>query len=407
MSDAKIPKPLRKKSGNRRFWFRLHGFFSLPVWLLFCFVCLTGTIAVLSHEITWLVNPAARAENPQELPRQPLPALVDAVTAKVPGAEVGNVMVLEPYLVTAVMFSTQDIPAGIAYVNPYTAEVQEIVQGITFIGFMRSLHGWLLFPWQHAYSIGYYLVSALSVLVIGALVTGLVVYRKFWRAFTQPRIRWRSDARTLLGDLHRHAGVWSLWFMLVIGLTGLWYLVQAVLWHNGIEYETETPPVAIADVPFAREGRPAPIALAQALEQARLTLPELEPHWISMPEHNRDYYTVYGSGGAFLFDDFSYRVQVNPWTGAVARSSTPDGMGALEILEHLADPLHYGTFGGLLTKTIWFVSGAVLSAMSVTGFFIWSKRTLKEAGHPPSRRRERRRRTRRAVPDTGAGEVSP
>ena len=33
-------------------------------------------------------------------------------------------------------------------------------------GFMRSLHGWLLFPWQHSYSIGYYLVGAMSLVVL-------------------------------------------------------------------------------------------------------------------------------------------------------------------------------------------------------------------------------------------------
>jgi len=96
---------------NQRFWFLLHGWFSLPIWLLFCFICLTGTIAVISHELTWLSNPLARADNPQHLPAKPIPELIAAVQQQVPDAEVGHVMTFEPYLVTAVSFASKDMPA--------------------------------------------------------------------------------------------------------------------------------------------------------------------------------------------------------------------------------------------------------------------------------------------------------
>lgn len=383
MTKAHLAAPKAGSTINRRFWFRLHGCFSLPIWLLFCFVCLTGTIAVVSHEITWLANPAARADNPNNLPRQPVSELLAAVQREVPGAEAGYALVLEPYLVTAVGFTAPGQPPAIAYVNPYSAEVQEIAAGITFISFMRSLHGWLLAPWQHGWSIGYYLVSAMSIVVLGALVTGLVVYKKFWRGWTRPRIRWQADARTLLGDLHRHAGVWSLWFLLVIGVTGGWYLTQAVLWHNAIDFEKETPPIALTELPLqtrqAGAMPPARVSPAVALARAQQALPELSVSALWLPEHNRDYYRVYGRGDAPLFDAYSYRVQVNPWTGAVARVHTPADMNALEVVSHLADPLHYGNFGGLWTKAIWFLSGLLLTGMSVTGFLIWGKRTWREA----------------------------
>lgn len=379
----------RKNRSNRRIWFRLHGYFSLPIWLLFCFVCLTGTIAVVSHEITWLANPDARAHNPQDLPARPLAEQVAAVQQAVPGSEVGYVMVLEPYLVTAVGVSSADVPAALVYVNPYTAQVQAVNEGLTFIGFMRALHGWLLFPWNHSWSWGYYIVSAMCIVVLGALVTGLVVYRRFWRAWTQPRLRWKADARTLTGDLHRHAGAWSLWFLLVMGLTGGWYLTQAVLWHAGIGIGSETPPVAADTLPPAiGDAAPARISLAGALANAQQALPSLAPAYIAMPEHNRDYITVMGSGdGFFLFDQYSFRAAVNPWTGAVDHARTPAQMGALEVVAHVADPLHYGTFGGLWTKSIWFVFGLVLTGLSVTGFIVWSRRTLKEVR--PKRRHRR------------------
>ncbi len=125
---------------SNRFWFMLHGWVSLPIWLLFCFICLTGTVAVLSHELTWLTNPAARALNPDELPAKPVDELMLAVEKAYPNAQVMGAMTFEPYLVNAITFTDTDKPYAIAYVNQYTGEIQQINEGLTFIGFMRSLH---------------------------------------------------------------------------------------------------------------------------------------------------------------------------------------------------------------------------------------------------------------------------
>ncbi len=144
---------------------------------------------MLSHELTWLFNENARALNPENLAAKPMWRNWWRRVASRPSqiaATVTSVMVMELYLVTAVVFTTESMPAAIAYVNPYTAVVQEINPGLNFISFIRSLHGWLLFPWQHSYSLGYYLVSAMSLLMLGALITGLIIYKRFWQALPRP-----------------------------------------------------------------------------------------------------------------------------------------------------------------------------------------------------------------------------
>lgn len=387
---------------SQKFWFQLHGWCSLPVWLIFTAVCLTGTIAVLSHELTWLFNENARAYNPENLPAKPLAELVAAVQQAEPTAAVTSVMVLEPYLVTAVLFTTETMPAAIAYVNPYTGVVQEINPGINFISFMRSLHGWLLFPWQHSYSVGYYLVSAMSLLMLGALITGLIIYKRFWQSFTAPKLRLHQGKKTVLADLHRLAGVWSLWFLLLMSLTGLWYLIQAVLWHNDVEFYYEAEPLSSLYVPApAADGKvPDMIPLAQAVARAQQFLPELQPAFVMMPEHPRDYYRISGSGDSVWFDQYSYNVWINPWTGEVADSRVPAQMGGLETVMSVADPLHYGTIGGLWTKVIWFVFGLLVSGMAITGFMIWGSRTFRGMAGRGAAGREARARVEQAMSAT-------
>lgn len=365
---------------SNRFWFQLHGWCSLPVWVVFCFVCVTGTIAVISHELTWLSNPAARAVNPDNVPAKSAAELVSTFQQAYPTVDVRAVMVFEPYLVNAIVFADQDKPQAIAYVNQYTGDIQQINQGMTFIGFMRSLHGWLLFPWQHSYSVGYYLVSAMALVMLAALITGLVIYKNFWHSFTQPKIRWRQGRKTVLTDLHRLAGVWSIWFLVLMSATGLWYLAQAVMWHADIDIDPHPPLVAVQDLP--QHAGATQLTLAEALEIVEQRFPAFAPSYLLLPEHPRDMYQLKGGGDHWFYDKYAYHASINPWTGVIAYEKSPASMNGLQTLMHIADPLHYGTFGGLWTKVIWFIFGVILSGMSITGFLIWGSRTLKAARQP-------------------------
>jgi uncharacterized iron-regulated membrane protein len=359
---------------SNRFWFQLHGWFSLPIWLIFCFICLTGTISVVSHELTWLTNPAARALNPDDLPEKPMPELISIVEQAYPTAKVSTAMNFEDYLVNAVIFTDSDKPFAIAYVNQYTGEIQEINQGMTFINFMRSLHGWLLFPWESNYSIGYYLVCLMSFVMLGALITGLLIYKKFWRSFTQPKIRTNQGKKTVLADMHRLAGVWSIWFLLVMSVTGLWYLIQAVLWHADYSLEDHPPLVSVAQLPTVKDTPVRPLTFMDALEITKKKFPEFKSTYLMPPEHFRDTYKLYGEGDFIFHDKHAYGVSVNPWNGDIESVREPDQMTSLQTLSHIADPLHYGTIGGIWTKLIWFLFGILLTGMSITGFLMWKRR---------------------------------
>lgn len=372
---------------SNRFWFMLHGWVSLPIWLLFSFICLTGTIAVLSHELTWLTNPASRAVNPNNLPAKSVDELMAAVKKAHPTAEISGAMTFEPYLVNAVMFTDVDKPYAIAYVNQYTGDVQQINEGLTFIGFMRSLHGWLLFPWPGSYSVGYYLVCSMAVLMLASLITGLIVYKRFWRSFLAPKVRITQGKKTLLADLHKLSGVWSIWFIAIMSATGLWYLVQAVFWHADIDIEPHAPLIVAEQVPLLKEGEttiPIPaVSLNQALMIAKERFPDFQPSYVMLPEHSRDMYHLSGSGDHIFYDQHSYSLSINPWTGEIAKASSPETMTGMQTIMHIADPLRYGTIGGIWTKFIWFVFGLILSGMSITGFMMWGLRhvrAFKKAG---------------------------
>ncbi len=375
---------------SKRAWFSLHGWLAVPVWILFTFICLSGAVAVFSHELTWLTNPEARADNPRALPRQDLGELADGVRSARPELHLNWAMRLESYMVVPMGATLANGQSATLYVNPYSGEIQSVNQGLTFKGFMRALHGWLLVPWQHGYSLGYYLVSGFSILMLGSLVSGLVIYRRFWRAFTQPRLRLGRGRRILFGDLHRLIGVWSFWFLLVVSATGSVYLIQGVMWHTGHQIHATPGPLSPTQVPATPEGEPpGPMDTAALVEKAGSVTGHFVPGWIRFPEHALDPIDIHGRGDAPVFDRGSYRVALNPYSGEITDSTTPAAMTPLQWAVRLADPLHFGTWGGLVTKVIWCLFGLGLAGLSISGFLIWRGRVRAAAGkRPRSARKE-------------------
>lgn len=54
-------------------------------------------------------------------------------------------------------------------------------------------------------------------------------------------------------------------------------------------------------------------------------------------------------------------------------------LSAVERWVHMADPLHFGNFGGLATKLIWLLFGMMLTGLCATGVIIFGKRTAHAA----------------------------
>ena len=360
----------------RRVALLVHNWLGLKLMLVLSIVLLSGTLAVVRYEIDWLVYPEVRVS-----PGETLASLEDIVAA-----------VREAYPDMAL---AEDIPTGVGTdyiamgivgispergirmirIDPYRAVVLGDTPVMTPGFFLASLHRDLFIPeW------GLVIVCSLALLITLSLITGLLIYRRFWRGFLQwPRGR---NPRILLIDLHRLIGLWSLWFAIVIALTSLWYL-----WTLVGEPKLGLPAAVERQVlPGLSESRlaalgpevPQPLSLDQALAGVTTRYPDFVATYLTLPERHGGAIVFHGSRGELLAENAT-AIAVDPFSGEILGTDLLSDAPLLNHLGAMVTPLHYGYFGGLATKAIWFLFGLGLTSVAVTGVVFFWLRSAKAA----------------------------
>jgi uncharacterized iron-regulated membrane protein len=365
------------KKSRSKIWFLVHSWLALPIWFFVLIVCVTGTLAVISQEIVWLANPPMRASQPvDDAPLLSYQQVIEAINKAEPQTVVQSISRPdESHFALDVEVSYPDGRSVVIYVNPYSGVIQGVAPEFNFRAFTRALHGWWLVPFTNGYSWGWYLVSFLGLPLLASLVTGLVVYKRFWKGFFRPTLRIRHGARIFWGDFHRLSGIWSIWFIAVISVTGTWFLIQALLFDNHISISTEKiiPAMSREAVPLSSDGSPAPrIDLDHAIAIASQKISGLEASFVSLPGNAYSHLDV---GGRGWYPLMFQTATINPYNGEVAATRLISDRSTLEFVTESMRPLHTGDFGGLWIKLIWAFFGLLLSMMVLSGLLIWTKRT--------------------------------
>lgn len=367
-ADARV-RARADKGAGRSLWWRVHQWAGLQLSLFLAFVFVTGTLAVFSAEIDWLTRPAMWAAPTPAAERASWGAIGEAVKAHAPDRPLAYAYA--PIHPAATFDALVENPEGgqtHVYVHPRTGEVTGEGPWAGVQRFLRNTHRHLMLPIKY----GVPIVSVSALLLAVSFVTSFWTYKKWWRGFFRwPRGR---TMRALVGDLHRFMGLWSLWFVVVMIVTGVFYLVEVM---GGA-----APPLQ-AQVEVA-ETAAAPPALseAEAIDRGvallRARLPDFKIEQVRWPTETEPTFEVHGyTDRAILVRARANAVRIDAATGEILSIVDPRTLSVHQRISEAADPLHFGYFGGYLTKIIWFLFGAGLSTLAITGVVIYALRLVK------------------------------
>lgn len=357
-----------KKPKQRPIWWRIHAWIGLKLSLLLTVIFLTGTLAVLANEIDWLVDPALRIS-----PSAPADAswglLASNVQAAVPNGHIEQIeRGAEPWLATVALVHTANGHRQRVLLDPTTGDVKRVAGFASVQRFLRDFHRRLMLP----VNIGLLLVASFSLLLMLSLISGLVSYKKFWRGFfKKPR---GGGLRKTSGDIHRLAGLWGIWFVALIALTGFWYMIE-LLGANAPELFPLEP--VVENSRAYNLAQPVGKELDRLIAVAHHTYPGLEIRRVLYPFEGVSAIGFQGDADTTLVTEKANAVWVDVATRTPKITFTGHELSIHQRIAEMADPLHFGTWGGLITKLIWFLFGAGLTTLSVTGVIIYSTRLRK------------------------------
>ncbi|WP_420587394.1 PepSY-associated TM helix domain-containing protein [Ruegeria sp.] len=348
----------------RSLTFTVHKWLGLHLSLFMAFLFLTGSVLVVASELELVFRPNVWTTVQDQERTASFGTIYDTVKST---DSVRAINVIEKYpgawLTDKVYVATSEGPK-VMWTDPTSGAVVDTTQVVGFRSVLRDLHDNLLLD----HRVGYLLVSGISILMLGLIVSGLISYRRFWKGFLR-RPSDRAGRRGYLGGLHRLLAVWSGVLMLLIAVSSFVFFLGGL----GISGKTAAPGPAQERT----EVLPADFAGAridQAEAIARTALPGFEPSVMVPPRNPRGGIVFSGSwdGGPPLLG--AARVVIDPVTMEVMAALTPSDNTGIARLKPLIDKLHFGTWGGLFSKLLWLGFGLAGFGVALSGMMTFAAR---------------------------------
>ena len=310
----------------------IHLWLSVPFGLIITLVCFSGAMLVFEKEVTQWLRPEVFNVDPQG--RQPLPMdeVVRRVSATLPeGVQVTGVTAF-PDPTKAWQLPLSKPAKASVYANPYTGEVTGRGDRLPFFATMFRLHRWLLDsrPSGDGVFWGKVVVGTSTLLFVLVLVSGIVIWWPRTRKALQNslKIAVRKGWRRFWYGLHVAGGMYALLLLLVMALTGL-------TWSFG---------------------------------------------W-----YRTGFYALFGRFGNTRGAD---RYQFDTRTGQLTGYTPYNELDKSGKIRGWIYSMHVGSWGGLLTRLLWFVAALLGATLPLTGYYLWIRRLQKSpsrtSGHRPS-----------------------
>ncbi|NHK26534.1 PepSY domain-containing protein [Parvularcula flava] len=359
------------KPATIRLWSAIHKWTSLIPTLFLLMLCITGLPLIFHDEIDDALNPDEwQAANPGG-PLLDLDTILDRALANRPG-EVPLYMSfdIDRPVINVTTGPTPDAPGTQMHFASFDATSGDLVppkSGGAFMEVILQLHTDMFLGLP-----GMLFLGAMGALMIVAIISGVVLYTPFMRklgfgtvrASRKPRIKWL--------DYHNLLGIVTVAWLTVVGLTGVINTLEAPIidtWkYNELAdltagYEEGTVPT------------PAEMAsLDAAVRDAQDAAPGMQLQFVAFPGGDfstSQHFAVFFHGDTPLTEQIITPALIDARTGALAGiRPMPWYAKALS----LSRPLHFGDYGGLPLKILWFVLDVMTIIVLGSGIYLWLTR---------------------------------
>ncbi|WP_160170132.1 PepSY-associated TM helix domain-containing protein [Aquimarina megaterium] len=347
--------------------FLLHGWIGRQLGLLFFIICFSGTISTVSHELDWLIQSDYRA-TPQStyISRN---VISNNFAKTYPKAKITYwIRHDEPYLCD-LLYKEENEKLSFVFANPYTGEIQGETS-LTAQLYLRDLHYYLFIPFQ----IGNYIVLLFGFLILVSVVSALYFYKSWWKKFFVLDVK--NGGNKFSRSSHRFVGLWAIPFIFLIVIINSWYFIERTN-IAGIKPLVNPKHIKLDILNYQNKKKslfPFNIDYDKAVKIAEKAIPHFKVKNISPAIDSTETIYVMGNSNVPLVRQRANRVYINPYNYKIEHIQNAAKSSTIMWINDIADPLHFGYWGGITTKIIWFILGLIISILILSGIYISLKR---------------------------------
>jgi uncharacterized iron-regulated membrane protein len=360
MSVSTTPPEIRVRSWHA--WllvWRVHRVLGLFFAALLVLLSLTGSLLVVHHELEAVFERRLHVAPETPETAAPAPALADiaaAVAARAPeGCRLFRILpAREPGATHKVMFLSADGKTRwSAFVVPATGEIRwSGPDQRLFTPWLLGLHMQL-----QAGRAGYYVTGLAGIALTLLGLSGLYLHRERLTALARHPFRLRLGWRVALADLHKWVGVFTLYFPLVLGVTGTLYVIASL----DAKPAATRAPIDPAALP----------PLEPLIAAARARFPGAEVLRVQLPADPAGPVTVLVLHRANppwqKFSNLTFDVATGRPRGVRDATQLP----AADQFRSMLAPLHFGFYGASWVKWAYFLGGLAPAVLAGSGVALW------------------------------------
>lgn len=382
-----------------KFFRKLHLWVSIPFGVVITITCFTGAILVFESDIIEWCNRDMTTVEPKEkaLPVKQLigrvePLLDDGVT--ITGVTIPD----DPSQAYKVNLSKPH-RAGV-YIDQYTGNIKGKYERPAFFETMRRLHRWLMVPGpkNEGTHWGKIIVGTSTLAFLTILITGIVIWWPRNRTILNNRLKIavKKGKKRLLHDLHVTGGFYAMMLLLAMAATGLTWSFE---WYSNCFYSMLGVETTKEDGKVQRQPSQTD-ATTQATMQVDTTTQATQhaaeeccgtDYWQkafeTVKSQSRNYKTITISEGAITVEKdglgnqrASDRYTFDNKNGEITSFKPYSSSSEQNKASGWVRTLHVGTWGGWVTKILYFLVALFGSTLPVTGYYLWFRRLYGKKG---------------------------
>lgn len=346
-----------------------HRYLGLLVALPLIIISLTGSILVFKEELDHWLMPELATVNGEPNNRQSYDMLRMTLRNQFPDYEVGSWEVFDDGMtadrVYLLKHGTNEWFK--VYLDQYQGEIRSEPVPVN-----HYLTDWLL-DLHYKFLIGdtgLWFTGVVSFILIFMGVSGLIIYRQFWKKLFTLRLKVKRLA--LYSDVHKLIGIWSAPILLVLGVTGAYWNIAEII-HHEFEHHDEEPHLVTGSLYNHT------LSLDTLMAESTQQMGGFRPTYLLFPYEPELQITLFGevSDISFVTSEYSSTVSFDKQTGEhIANYDIRTAPTFIAVVDSFRK-LHFGYFGGLTSRVIWCVIGLMPLFLGITGCYIWYKRRRK------------------------------